>query len=381
MPLLPRQTPVVIVGAGFAGAAAGWALGRAGIGAGVILEQETTWGVHASGRNAAMLRLAESDPVVAALAHRSLGHLRLLSRTGGALLGGAGGLTVAGELGASGIAVFREDLKRRGTPAELLTRAAARARFPWLERVEFDTALWCPDEAVVDIHALLGLYLQLARATGFELHTGCRAEGLLVEGGRACGVQTSRGDVRAPLVVDAGGAWAGRLATGAAPLPLEPLRRHLFVSTPMADMPPAAPHVWMEDAALYFRPESGGLLLSPCDETPWPPGTPPTDPAAAESLAEKMARHAPGFADLAVRRSWACLRTFAPDRRPVVGPDPRVPGLFHVSGLGGIGMMCSAAIGELAACLIEGRPVDWVDARAVAPDRFMRGTAGPALRQ
>src|SRR5215468_9635320 len=96
---------------------------------------------------------------------------------------------------------------------------------------------------------------------------------------------------------------------------------------------------------------------------------PSTDPAAAEMLAHKLARHAPGFGDLPLRKNWACLRTFAPDRRPIVGFDPQLPGLFHVSGLGGFGMMTSAAIGELAASLLTGRRVDWMDARSVSPAR------------
>jgi D-arginine dehydrogenase len=125
----------------------------------------------------------------------------------------------------------------------------------------------------------------------------------------------------------------------------------------------------LEDAAFYFRPEGDGLLLSPCDETPMPPGVPSTDPAASELLAEKLARHAPPLADLAIRRSWACLRTFAPDRRPFIGPDPELAGLFHVSGLGGFGMTCSAAIGELAADLLTGRDVSWIETAAVDPAR------------
>jgi D-arginine dehydrogenase len=128
--------------------------------------------------------------------------------------------------------------------------------------------------------------------------------------------------VRADCVIDAAGPWAGRLGELSAPLSLRPLRRHLFVSAPTDHVPAEAPIVWMEDAAFYFRPDSGGLLLSPCDETPAPPGTPPVDPAAAGLLAEKISRHAPGLADLAIRRSWACLRTFAPDRHPLIGADP-----------------------------------------------------------
>ncbi len=381
---VPAQTRSVIVGAGFAGAATAWALGRAGLGPGVIVEQEISWGLHASGRNAAILRLAETDPVIASLARRSLAHMQEFERAGATLVRRTGGLTLAGPHGAAEVSAQHQALREHGVEVELLSPTQAAARFPDLAIVEFVTALWCRHEGVVDIHALLGLYLAHARETGFTLHVGCCAEELLVEGGRMKGVRTSAGDVRAEVVVDASGAWAGRLGHATSPLPLQPLRRHLFISGPTTLVSPDGPLVWVEDAAFYWRPESGGLLLSPCDETPATAGTPPTDPAAAELLAEKLARHAPGLGNLGIRRAWACLRTFAPDRRPLVGADPSLPGLFHVSGLGGFGMMCSAAIGELAADLLASRAPDWIDPAVVSParlDQMQRFTASWVSRR
>jgi D-arginine dehydrogenase len=368
---LPDRTHWVIVGGGFAGAATAWALGRLGAGPGVVVEQESSCGVYASGRNAAMARLAEPDRLVEVLARRSLARIRSLEAEDLRLMRAVGGLTLAGPHGVASLVAEHDSLRAHGVEAELLPAAQARARHACLAAVDFDTALWCPGEGVVDIHALLGLYLSRAREAGFTVHTDCRAEALLIDGGRVRGVQTSTGRVRADVVIDASGAWAGRLGRPGAPLPLQPMRRHVFVSAPDSLVDPEAPLVWLEDAGLYFRPESGGLLLSPCDESAWPPGEPPTDPAAAELLADKIARHAPGLSELAIARSWACLRTFAPDRRPVIGADPGVPGLFHVSGLGGIGMMCSAAIGELAADLLTGRTPDWIDPGPLLASRLM----------
>jgi D-arginine dehydrogenase len=371
---VPERVAAVIVGAGFAGAATAWALARRGLGPGVILEQEETYGFHASGRNAAILRLVESDPIIRALAVRSAGHIRDLDTAAEPLLGIPGGLTLGGagvrheleeQFGAT-----QSDQRLR---TELMAAAPARARFPLLEPVAFDLALYCPAEAIVDIHALLTRYLHDAREGGFALRTRSRVVEVIVESGRVTGVETERGRVMADVVVDAGGAWAGRLGRAriaSARLPLQPLRRHLFVTGPPAGGHRRSPFAWMEDAAFYFRPEGDGLLFSPCDETPMAAGDPPTDPAAADLLAEKLARWAPAFTDLSIRRSWACLRTFAPDRRPVVGPDPHVPGLFHVSGLGGFGMGTSAAVGELAAALIAGERPDWIDLEAIGPGRF-----------
>ncbi|MBI2833782.1 MAG: FAD-binding oxidoreductase [Acidobacteria bacterium] len=365
---LPSSTSCIIIGSGFAGAATAWALARAGSGPGVILEQEASFGMHASGRNAALFRVAEEDPLILALASRSREHVLALEQTDGPLLGAIGGLTLSPHLHA---AEERHDLlARAGVDSVLLTRARAHAQFPWLHTARFETALWCPAEAVVDIHGLLGRYLQRAREGGFILHTSCRVEDLLVECGQVRGVITPAGEVRADVVVDASGAWAGRLGRAARPLPLQPLRRHLFVSGPPGLEFEAWPFVWFEEPTMYFRPEGDGLLLSPCDETPSPPGEPTLDPHAAEALAEKIEICMPALSDLPLRRHWACLRTFAPDRRPLIGADPALGGLFHVSGLGGFGVTTSAAVGELAATLLRGETPDWIDVSATEPVRF-----------
>ncbi len=368
MEKLPTTTDVVIIGAGFAGAATAWALAQAGVGAGVILEQEDTYGVHASGRNAALLRLVEEDPIVRALALRSFKHLEAFDREGSPVLGRTGGLTLADDR--STLEKLRDDLRESGPSVTVVEADEARARFPFLQAIRFTAALWCPAEAVVDIHELLTRYVRLAREGGFRLFTRTRVEDLIVEAGRVRGVVTDRGEVRADIVVDACGAWAGRLGRGPQPLPLRPLRRHLFVSGPSEFARGPMPYAWVEEAAFYLRAEGDGFLLSPCDETEVPPGLPSTDPAAAELLAEKLERTAPRLSTLAIRRAWACLRTFAPDRRPAIGADIDLPGLYHVSGLGGFGMTTSAAVGELAAAIIRGRPVDWIDPDAVAPSRL-----------
>lgn len=328
--------------------------------------------MHASGRNAALVKLSEGDPIVRVLARRGLAGIRSLESPGAPLLNRVGGLAVAAsDATAHHLELLHRALEAEGVPSRLLPFSQACQELPFLDVLRFQAVLWTPDEGVADIHALLGRYLEIARDGGIRLRTHARVDELIVRAGAAVGVRLSNGDeIYGDVVVDASGAWAGRLGQGTAPLPLSPMRRHLFVSAKVDFVRSDQPFTWVEDAAFYFRPEGDGLLLSPCDETPMPAGLPPTDPAASELLAEKLERWAPRLADLAIRRSWACLRTFTPDRRPLVGYDSRVRGLFHVSGLGGFGMMCSAGIGELAASLLTTRPVDWIDVAAVAPSRL-----------
>jgi D-arginine dehydrogenase len=376
---VPPNTACVIVGAGFAGAATAWALSRRGHN-GVILEREFSFGVHASGRNAALSKLSESDPLISSLAWRTTGHVRTLEESPSEILRSTGGLTLCEQVHVDELEAIRATLHSQGIACELLTASTARSRFTFLRDIHFDAALWCREEGVVDIHELLSRYLAIARRAGFTLATNCEAQELILNGGRVVGVRTSQGEILADTVIDASGAWAGRLGRASTPLPLQPRRRHLFVSGQLDLVGARDPFVWFENPALYFRAEGDGLLISPCDETPYTPCIPPTDPAATDLLAEKLARFAPFLDNLSIRRQWACLRTFAPDRRPLIGPDPGLPGLFHVSGLGGFGMMTSAAVGELAADLLLGVSPDWIDPALAAPARFhaTARVSGPA---
>jgi glycine/D-amino acid oxidase-like deaminating enzyme len=107
------------------------------------------------------------------------------------------------------------------------------------------------------------------------------------------------------------------------------------------------------DRPFYLRPESGGLLMCPCEEAavPLPPRgrQPDTDAAVLEGLYASLRELAPHLAERPVTRYWTGLRTFAPDRRFVLGWDPWNPRLFWSAGLGGHGMTSGLAVGALAA--------------------------------
>jgi D-arginine dehydrogenase len=362
---------VVIVGAGVAGTSTAAALARAGIGPGVILEREPLPGAHASGKNAGIACLVEFDPVVRQLGVVSVRRLRDMTAAGAPVVKPGSGLYVGHAIEQARFAECVEGLRALGARADLLSRDEACRQFPFLSHVGCDLVLHSADEGVIDIHALLLAYLGEARRGRFSLLTRTDVTALRITDGRVDGVVTSRGTMSADIVVDASGAWAGRLGRGH-PLPLQPVRRHLIVSAASGPVPSSAPLVWHMTDRYYFRPEGQGLLLSPCDETPHEPRVPEADPAALDALAAKLAASAPALSDLPIRSSWACLRTFAPDRRPIIGWDPDLPGLFHVSGLGGFGMGTSWAVGEVAAALLQNRSPRFVEAADVAPVRLGR---------
>lgn len=113
--------------------------------------------------------------------------------------------------------------------------------------------------------------------------------------------------------------------------------------------------MWDEAAGYYMRPWGEARLVCGCDETPADPGVTESDPDVLDALRHKIEAAQPRWAPLVLARHWVGQRTFAPDRRPVVGWEPKTPGLLHVAGLGGSGITLCMGLGRLAADILLGR--------------------------
>lgn len=344
----------VVVGGGIAGLSAAWALLRAGVGRVCLLEREPIPCAHSSGRNAAIFRHLSTVPGDVELACRSRVLLTELLGSEAAWLRRTGMWFVAET------AALIDPLAALAAEERIAHRRASGAALdealPPLTCARPRHGLFCEDDGVIDIHATTQALARAIHAARGQLLLGAEVERIEVASGRVTGVRLGSGDVLAAgVVVIAAGAWGRELgASAGAPMPLEPRRRHLAQLDTRA-LSPESPVVWCLGDEVYFRPESGGVLASPCDEAAWKAELPPPDAAAMELLAIKLARTAPRLADASVRRAWACLRTFAPDRASVVGPDPRVAGLHWLGGLGGHGMTGGVAAGEVVAAGVLGR--------------------------
>lgn len=349
------STRVCIIGAGFAGAACAYFLTRAGVRDVVVLEQEEQPGEHASGNNAAMARQFILDPDIQAMAIRGTQFLYqppdevsvrpLIRAIGSLILFDAASEQSMRQAVAAGHA--------RGLPSTVIQRAECEARVPVLSGADFSGAIWTPTDGVVDTHAYLHGLLAAAQARGAHVVTRAMVRAIRrVDGGVE--VATASGTWQCQVLVNAAGAWADGIAeaAGVAPRGLQALRRHLFQSILMPTVDPGWPFVWDNTHEYYFRPESGGLVLCACDETPFAPGIARVDPSTVQQLAEKLARHCPQLADIRVAKTWAGLRTFAPDRKFVIGWDIAAPSFYWLAGLGGHGVTCAAAVGEKAAAEI-----------------------------
>ena len=368
-----RRFEVIIVGGGIAGASLAYFLTERGVTDVLLLEREPQPGYHATGRSAATL--SELDVVATWRELKVLGARFLRHPPPGfaetPLVVPSGVMLLFREPEWSALRQAAPAIEQAGIRLVLLSPAEAVARVPVLLVERFAGAALVPDDGHIDVHALLWGYLGHARRRGVEQRFGVEVRGVRVEAGRCTGVLTADGELAARWVVNAAGAWAGRVGVlaGAAPIALVPHRRTIVTFAAPVDVR-GWPLVQSDADRLYFAPESGGLLLSPMDEEPMEPcDARPDDEVIAQGFA-RLAGLAPSLVPQALRRRWSGLRTFAPDRVPMVGEDPRVRGFVWLAGQGGCGIETSGALGPIAADLIVDGKTERFDVRALSPARF-----------
>ncbi len=355
---------VVIIGAGFAGAATAFHLSEIYRGSILIVEREQVPGTHASGRNAGLILQSVSDPAIRnTVAAGAREYARLRSELGFHQTGSL-------RLGMRDRLADLRDTDR----VESRVREADEARrcIPLLDGHDFEAALETPGDGVIDIWALLQHYLAGARGRGVKQRLSCAVE--KISGGGPFHLETSRGPLEATYLINAAGAWASHVAAlaGATQQPLVPWKRHLFVLERVPAIDPEWPFVWVLDPEFYFRPEAKGLLFSLCDEEDDPSLEHLVSPGISERAAEFVWKELPALRCATERDVWSCFRAKAPDGRFVIGWDPGCEGFFWVAGLGGHGVGSSWEVGRIAANLFCKRDTELRD--VFAPSRDFRRT-------
>ena len=368
---------ILIVGAGIAGASAGYFL--ADHGSVCVIEGEDQPGYHTTGRSAAFFVESYGNA-----------HIRPLTRASKALfLAPPEGFTDTPLLRERGaLYIARADQRARlerfatelaGTVAGLVRRTAdqIRAQVPCLRDGYAVAGLYEGQARDIDVHALHQGFLTGLRARGGEIRTGAYLRALTRRQGR-WQAETSAGPITANVVVNAAGAWGDEVAelAGTAAIGLTPMRRTIIiVPAPTGIETRDWPLVVDVDEQFYFKPESGHILASPADETPMAPCDVQPEEIDVARAVDRLQK-ATNLDIPRILRRWAGLRTFAPDRVPVVGWDRQVRDFFWFVGQGGYGMQTAPAMGRLiAGLLVRGEVPDAlakeaVSAAAYDPVRF-----------
>ena len=361
---------VVVVGGGIVGLSAARELSAQR--ARVMVVDRRRVGEEASSAAAGMLAPQVHADALSPLLDLSLQardrHLRLADE----LLAETGLSVELSRLGALDVA-FTEDEERvllararwqadRRLPVELLSAEEIRQAEPNLSPSVRRGAL-IPGDRTLDNVRLVRALAASAVARGASLLCGRPVTSLVVEDGRVAGVRAATETIRAPVVINAAGAWAGLMAGDPQPPPVEPVRGQIaaFEIAPS----PLRHVVW--SARGYLVPRTEGRLLagSTLERAGFDKSVTAGGLRAVLEIALELV---PRLADMRVAATWAGLRPGTPDGWPVIGPGA-LPGLFHAGGLFRNGILLGPLVGEAVARLALGRPPG-IDLAPFSPDRF-----------
>ncbi len=354
---------VAIVGAGIAGASLAAEISpRARV---IIFEAEEQPGVHATGRSAAFWSETYGGPWVQPLTTASEGALR-----GGGYLEPLGSLQIGRAGDGAKVDAFLREFEGSGVSLETVDpHLIVPGLLP-----EWTLGVFEPSCAYIDVAALHAAYLATSRRHGAALRLGSPLHHAVRSGGR-WSIKAGTELVTADILVNAAGAWADLVAgrAGVAPIGISAFRRNMVQIRTDPSPPAALPHVSDIGGTFYFKPEAGGRLwLSPHDEIPAEPGD--AQPEEIDvAIAIDRFQHAVDWRVTRVEHRWAGLRSFAPDRLPVYGFDPAMPGFFWCAGQGGFGIQTAPAAAILAAAVLLETTPDLpivIDPARYAPARF-----------
>lgn len=346
-----ERADFLIIGGGVAGLSTGAAL--AAHGKVIVLEAEEALGHHSSGRSATFSHYGIGNAVVRGLTMHS--RAWFLATEGGALVGRHPALFVATEEMRADLVALADNMARFTDSLEEAGEARMRALFPSLrfggEAIVAGIAY--PDGLRLDSDAMLQHYARAIRTAGGQVLNNRQVATIDPH----WAVRTEGGEsFSAPVLINAAGAWADRIAAlaGVPPLGLTPLRRTIIVVDPPTG---ADSRGWafvktaVDD--FYILPEGGRLAASPVDEIADDPCDAQPDEYDIALAAWKVEK----YTTLSVARiahRWAGLRTFAADRTPIAGFDEAASGFFWLAGQGGFGLQTGPAMAEAAAALITG---------------------------
>lgn len=336
------MTQALVIGGGIAGVSAAARLSdHAAV---TLLEQENALAYHASGRSAALFEPNYGNASVKALNRESAAyHQPYLTPRGFLLLGHA-----------DDHAIFDADVSELG--ATEISVADACAMVPILDPAAFTRAAFNSTAFDIDTDRMVQDFARHLRSNDGKILTDHKVIRIARDAGR-WRVETDTQTVLADVLVNAAGPWADHIAqmAGLAPVGITPLRRSMArIAAPGGQDVSRWPIFFGAGETWYAKPDAGALIVSPAEEHP----TPPSDAWPEDMvIAEGLARYQNHVTETVTRplSTWAGLRSFAPDRSLVLGPDPAEPSFIWCAGQGGYGFQTAPAASQLVADLALGR--------------------------
>ncbi len=356
-----ESADAVVIGGGVMGCSIAYQLARRGFGKVILCEREGI-ASGSTGGSSALIRMHYSNESTIRMAWRSLLAFENFEEYSG---GGQAGFVQAGYLVLAD-APLREGVRKNVALAQSLgvethwIEAEEIPRYaPWASLEDVVGAAYEPRSGYADPHAVTSGLAEGAKNHGALIRQNCPVTGLDFTDGAPARVETPRGDLESPVVVNAAGAWVNKVAAlGGHRFPAEAIREQDTVFDAVGRNGERIEVVVYDGPTrLYYRPEGRDLLLIGRDNVA-PEYVDPDDFNKKEDMdfvldvVERMKRRWPDFENAKLFRGWGCLYCITPDWMPILDRHPDVPGYYVCTGMSGHGFKLAPAVGEMMADLI-----------------------------
>lgn len=374
---MAQNYDAIVIGAGVVGVSVAFHLAERGLKPAILERKEI--GCGATGRSSGLVRMHYDLEADSRLAWVSFQYFRNWRER----VGGECGFTRTGFLFIESpehnesVRANVEMHKRIGIPATIISAADVQKMVPSFETDDFEIAAYEPESGYADPVLTSNSFLAAAKACGSSYVQDCAVTDIIVSADKVSGVKTTRGDFSAPVIVNAAGAWAGRVAeTVGVNIPIETWTHDVaHIRRP----PEVGEHPTVIDSSqsMYFRPDSGGLTLVGLEDDnrlgePLDSEVGYVAKDFVERAVDRICRRIPAMANGSLHSSLAGRDGLTPDQRAVIGAaGPQ--GFYLATGFSGTGFKTSPAVGLCMAELIVDGGAKSVDISGFDPGRFARG--------
>jgi sarcosine oxidase, subunit beta len=376
MKQLPKSADIIIIGGGVMGASAAYHLAQRGVKNILLLEKESHFGTGATGRCAGGVRYQFSTEVNVKLSMQSLPMIERFKEELGQEVSyrKCGYLLVATT--EQEVKEFKHNVamqNRLGVQTELLHGDEVRRRLPLMKFDDAIAGTFNQKDGTVDPNSVVMGYVNAAVKMGVTALTGAEVIGVNVGSGEVRSVKTNLGEVEARIILNAAGPWSGLIgAMAGVSIPITPLRRQMFTTSPLKEVPEDFPFVIDFAKSLYFHREGEGLLIGMSNQNEKPGFNQNVDEdfelVNLETAIERMP-----LVEKAGRAShWAGLYEVTPDAHPIYGATD-VKGFLLCTGFSGHGFMHGPISGKLMSEFILDGKFSSVDVSMLDLKRFEEG--------
>ena len=373
---------VVIIGGGCMGASVAYHLTKRGIRDVVLVEREPLLGMGSTGRNAGGVRHQFSSEANVKLSIESIRLLEHFNDEVGSQIDfhQDGYLfLLATQESVTSFEAGIEMQRRLGVDVDLLSPTEAQSLAPGLEVDGILAASFCARDGIADPNGVTMGFAKASQSAGAEIYRETEVTAIQRTEGRITAVETTRGLISTPVVVNAAGPYARRIGEMVGlDIPVHPLRRHIFITEPMEKaLGTAAPSsrimVIDFDTTFYFHREGAGILFGMGDPGQQPGFDITVSWEFLEQVTHVAVRRLPVLGEAGIAHAWAGLYEMSPDGMPIIGSAREIEGFFMINGFSGHGFQHAPAAGRLLADIIATE--DMPDSE-VAPFSFERFAGG-----